>query len=248
MQFHETVFEHSMFKIHEGSRGHLTKPVQIPAVSLCRLGLSLQRLLRLAVVLTLQLIRATDRDVLGTEVTEEVLQNVLDDIASSVVKDHQHSQGDFELIGEGNQAQLLVDLRDELGGTGESASRSSNQTPVHGLVLTDRLTERTTLVVDGKCGDLLDQLEEVDCAVQERGLEFALKINVVISPVVLVRMMKYFVVHAFRCYLRLMFVDVLRKIDQGHDMDGELTKHGSNDINVEDIWLGSLLRQALDRL
>jgi hypothetical protein len=38
------------------------------------------------------------------------------------------------------------------------------------------------LVVDGECGDLLDELEEVDGAVEKRWLEFSLQIDVGFSP------------------------------------------------------------------
>jgi len=34
------------------------------------------------------------------------------------------------------------------------------------------------LVVDGESGNLLDKLEEVDCAVEEGGLEFAFEVDV----------------------------------------------------------------------
>lgn len=45
-----------------------------------------------------------------------------------------------------------------------------------------------------------------------------------------------------------MLINVVRKVDQCDDVNGELTKNGSNDIDVEDIGLGSLLGQALNRL
>jgi hypothetical protein len=34
------------------------------------------------------------------------------------------------------------------------------------------------LVIDGEGGDLLDELEKVDCAVEEGGFEFAFEVDV----------------------------------------------------------------------
>lgn len=183
MQFYEPICQNSIVKIHKGLEGRLRNSLNSMLLYSCRLGLSLEGFLRLALSLALQLIRSTNRDILGAEVAEEVLENVFDDVASSIVEDHQHSQSELELVGEGDQAQLLIDFRNELGGTRECAGGCSNKTPVHSLVLSDGFTERSALVVDGEGGDLLDQLEKVDCTVQQRRLEFALKINIIISPI-----------------------------------------------------------------
>lgn len=142
------------------------------------LSLCLHLLLQLAIRLALELVRATNGNVLGTEVTEEVLEDVLDEPATTVIEDHEHGEGHLEISGERNQAQLLVQLGDELGSTGERDTGGSDETPVHSLVLTNRLAEGTALVVDREGGDLLDQLEKVDSTVQEGGFEFALKIDI----------------------------------------------------------------------
>lgn len=140
-------------------------------------------LLQLTVRLTLKLVGTTKSNVLGTEVTEQVLENVLNQPAATVVENHQHSQSHLELIGEGNEAQLLIQLGDEFGGAGECNTRGGDETPVHALVLADGFAEGTTLVVDREGGDLLDQLKEVDGTVQEGRLKLALEINIGISPV-----------------------------------------------------------------
>ena len=111
-----------------------------------------------------------------------MLQHVLNQPATAIVEDHQNSQGDLEFVAEGNEAELLVHFGDELGGAGESHARSGHETPVHGLVLTDRLTEWTALVVDGEGRNLLDELEKIDGAVEKRWFEFTLEIDVVIPP------------------------------------------------------------------
>lgn len=148
------------------------------------LSLSLNLLLQLAVRLTLELIRTTNSDILRAEVTEQMLKDILNNPAATVVKDHEDGESHLELVGERHEAQLLVKLGDELGGAGERYTGGGDETPVHGFVLTDGLAEWATLVVDREGGDLLDQLEEVDGAVQEGRLKLALEIDVGISPVV----------------------------------------------------------------
>jgi hypothetical protein len=150
------------------------------------LSLSLNLLQQFTVRLALELIRTTNSDILRTEVTEQVLKNILNDPAATVVEDHEDGEGHLELVGEGHEAQLLIQLGDELGGTGECYTGSGDKAPVHGLVLADRLAEGTALVVDREGGDLLDQLEEIDGAVQEGRLKLALEIDVGISPVICV--------------------------------------------------------------
>lgn len=144
------------------------------------LGLSLNLLLQLTLRLALQLVGTTNSDVLRTEITEQMLENILNQPAATVVEDHQNGQGNLELIGERHKAQLLVQLGDELGGAGECDTGGGDETPVHGLVLADGLAEGTALVIDREGGDLLDQLEEVDGAVQERRLKLAFEIDIAI--------------------------------------------------------------------
>lgn len=146
--------------------------LNLPLLLLLRLSLS--RLPGFAFSFTLQLVGTANSDILRAEVAEQVLQDVLNQPATAVVEDHQHSECDLELGGERNQAQLLVDLRHELSGAGECNSGGTDQTPVHRPVLANRLAEGTALVIDGEGRDLLDQLEQVDGAVQKGWLELAL--------------------------------------------------------------------------
>lgn len=106
-------------------------------LSLLLLGLGLNLLLQFTVHLALKLVGTTNGNVLGTEVTEQVLKDVLNHPAATVVEDHQHGQSHLELIGEGNKTELLVQLGNEFSGARERHTRRGNETPVHALVLTD---------------------------------------------------------------------------------------------------------------
>lgn len=229
-------------KIHENSTASHSQ-LNLPLLLL--LCLSLKLLLRLALRFALQLIRPTNSNVLGAEVAEQVLQNSLNQPATGVVEDHQHGQRDLELGAERHQTQLLVHLRHELGSAGEGHAGCGDKTPVHGLVLADGLTEGTALVVDRKGGNLLDQLEQVDGAVQKRWLEFTLQVDVILPPVKFVSK-----IHESLSAENVRFdlVDVVGEVDQSHNVNGELSKNRSNDIDVEDVGLRSLLGQALNRL
>lgn len=129
--------------------------------------------------LTLELLRSSLGDVTGSVVAEELLETDLNDPASCVVNDHDGGHVRLELFREGDELHALVDVGEELESTGESETRNTDNTVEHTLVLRERLTEGTALVVDGKGGDLLDKLEEVDSGVEERGREFSLKINII---------------------------------------------------------------------
>lgn len=160
--------------------------------------------LLLALRLNGKLIRTSDSNVLGTEVTEQLLEHLLNDPAATVIENHNGSHGNLELRGEGDKLQLLVDLGHELGCAGECNSSNHDNTVVHALVLLDGLTERTTLVIDGEGGDLLDKLQEVDGRVEKRGLEFTLKINI--------------------GFLGLGALHVSGNVDQSDNVDSELSK------------------------
>jgi len=84
------------------------------------------------------------------------------------------------------------------------------------------------LVIDGEGGDLLDQLQEVDGAVEEGRLEFTFEVDVLFTG--------------------LDLLDVIREVNEGDDVDGELAEDGANDVGVEDVGLWSLFRQAFDGL
>ena len=49
-------------------------------------------------------------------------------------------------------------------------------------------------------------------------------------------------------YVRFDGVNVVRQVNQGSNVDGKLSKHRANDIDVEDIWLGPFFRQTFHGL
>lgn len=128
---------------------------------------------RLPRVLRPQLIISPHRNILRSEITVEILQHDFDDVTAHEVNDHKTRHDDFEFRAEGHELQLLVDLRDKLRRTRESYARYENETPIHAAVLADTLSEWATLIIDSEGRDLLDELKQVDGAVEEGGLEFA---------------------------------------------------------------------------
>lgn len=48
--------------------------------------------------------------------------------------------------------------------------------------------------------------------------------------------------------IRLHLIDIFRQVDESSNVDSELSKDGSNDVHIEDVWLRALLRKTLDRL
>jgi hypothetical protein len=184
--------------------------------------------LLLALELNGKLVRTSDGNVLGTEVAEHMLEHLLDNPAATVVEDHDGGHGNLEFGGERNKLQLLVDFRNELGSAGECDSSDHDDTVVHALVLLDGLTERTTLVVDGKGGDLLDQLKKVDGGVEKRRFKLALEIDVGL--------------------LGLGTLNISGNVDQSDNVDGELSENGTDDVRVEDVGLRSLLGKCFDGL
>ena len=48
--------------------------------------------------------------------------------------------------------------------------------------------------------------------------------------------------------IRLNGVNVVRQINQRGNMDGKLPQNRANDVDVENVRLGSFLRQAFHRL
>ncbi len=65
-------------------------------------------------------------------------------------------------------------------------------------------------------------MQEVDGAVEEGGLELAFEVDVLFAG--------------------LDLLDVIREVDEGDDMDGELAEDGANDVGIEDVGLWSLFR------
>lgn len=129
--------------------------------------------------LPLELLGTSLGDITRAVVAEELLETNLNDPASGVINDHDGGHVGLELIREGDELHALVDVGEELESTGKGQTRDTKNTVEHSLVLGKRLTEGTTLVVDGEGRNLLDELEEVDSRVKQRGGELGLKINIV---------------------------------------------------------------------
>ena len=106
-----------------------------------------------------------------------MLQDDFNDVAAHIVNDHKTRNDQLELRAERDELQLFVNLRDEFRRARESYTRYEDEAPIHAAVLTDTFSEGTTLIVDSEGGDLLDELEQVDCAVEERRLKFAFEVD-----------------------------------------------------------------------
>lgn len=77
------------------------------------------------------------------------------------------------------------------------------------------------MVVDSKGRDLLDELQQIDSAIEKRRLEIALKVDV--------------------CFSWFDPLYVVRDVDKCDDVDRKLTEYRSNDVEVENVRLWSLL-------
>lgn len=128
--------------------------------------------------LPLQLLGSSLGNIAGSVITKELLQGDLDKPASTVVDDHDGGHVGFELVRERNKLHTLVDVGEKLESTGKSQSGDTDDTVEHTLVLGERLTEGTALIVDGEGRDLLDKLEKVDGRVEQRWSKFSLEINI----------------------------------------------------------------------
>ncbi|CAI6099130.1 unnamed protein product [Clonostachys chloroleuca] len=135
---------------------------------------------------------------------------------------------------------VMLSLNSSLKGTsficslisGMSSMAQAKARPDTPIMPQNGLAEGSALVVDGKGGDLLNQLQEVDTRVQQRWGKLGLKINVGGSSGERVSH-----VHTFK---------TASDVDESHDVDGKLPKDGPNDVDVEDVGLGTLLAQTLD--
>jgi hypothetical protein len=197
---------------------------------LCLLPFHLHLFLPPPRLLPCQLIRPSQRNRLGPEVTESALEHLLHHPTAHKVHHHRGGHDHFELGAERHQAQLGVQLGDELGAGAKGDEGAGDQPPVHAAVLADGLAEGSALVVDGEGGDLLDELEEVDGRVEEGGLEFAFEVDG--------RGQRF----------RRDGVDVVGNVDEGGDVDGELAEDGADDVEIEDVGLRALFRKAFDGL
>ena len=84
------------------------------------------------------------------------------------------------------------------------------------------------MVIYCESGDLLDELEQIDGAVEKGGFELAFEIDVVAA--------------------RFVALHVIGEVDEGDDVDGELAENGANDVRVEDIGLRSFFGETFDGL
>ena len=80
------------------------------------------------------------------------------------------------------------------------------------------------MIVDGKGRDLLDELEKVDGAIEKGGFKFALEVDLLSSG--------------------FDTLDVVGKVDEGDNMDGELAEDGADYVRIEDVGLGAFFREA----
>jgi hypothetical protein len=77
---------------------------------------------------------------------------------------------------------------------------------------------------------LLDELEEVDGAVQEGGLKLLFQIDL------------------GAVFLLFKLVDVVGDVDQGGNVDGELSEDGWNDVPIPDVVLWAFFGELFDGL
>jgi hypothetical protein len=77
-----------------------------------------------------------------------------------------------------HELQPPVGLGHKVGRTRVRDRADTKQTVVQRWVLTDSLTEGTTLEVENKSRHLLRETEKVDGSVEQRGLKFGIQINV----------------------------------------------------------------------
>ena len=75
---------------------------------------------------------------------------------------------------------------------------------------------------------MLDELEEVDCGVEKRGLEVLFQVRVGV--------------------LGFDALDVLGDVDEGGNVHCKLSEDGADDVDVEDVVLGTLFREGFDGL
>lgn len=167
-------------------------------------------------------------NILRSEITVQILQHDFDDVTTHEVNDHKTGHDELELRAEGHEFQPLVDLRDELRRARESYTRHEDKAPIHAAVLADTFSEGATLIVDSEGRDLLDELEQINGAVEQGGFEFAFEVDLLGSG--------------------LDTLNVIGEVDEGDNVDGELAENGTDDVWIEDVGLGTFFGEAFDRL
>ena len=202
--------------------------------SLPKLNLNIPQPLRLRLIrpplLNSKLIRPPLRNILRLVIREKHLQRLLNNPTPRIIQNHNGTHRNLKLKSKRHQTKLLVDLRHKLGSTAESDTGDHEDAVVHALVLLDGLAEGAALVVDGEGRDLLDELQQVDGAVEERGLELALEVD------------------GAAVFHGLELGHVLGDVDEGGDVDGELAEDRGDDVPVPDVVLRAFLRELLNGL
>ena len=84
------------------------------------------------------------------------------------------------------------------------------------------------MIIYCKSRDLLDELEEVNGAIEKGRFKLAFKVDVVAA--------------------RFVASNIVGEVDEGDDVDGELAENGANDVRVEDIGLRSFFGETFDGL
>jgi hypothetical protein len=84
------------------------------------------------------------------------------------------------------------------------------------------------LVIDCESGNLLNELQEINRAVEEGGLKLLLEVDVRL--------------------LSLSTLYVLRNVDECNNVYGELTKDRADDIEIENVVLGAFFGEGFNRL
>jgi hypothetical protein len=87
-----------------------------------------------SLLLSRQLIRSSDRNVLWFVVAECGLQHLFDNITTEIIDDHGDGHSCLEFGSEGYETHLLIDLGDEFGGARESNRGNTNDSPIHASV------------------------------------------------------------------------------------------------------------------
>jgi hypothetical protein len=175
-----------------------------------------------------KLIWPAKRNILRSVIAETPLEPLFNDPARAKIQHHHARNHPLEVARERHKLELVVQLGDEFRRAREGDARYEYQAPVHALVLADRFAERPALVVDCKGGDLLDELQQVDCRVEEGRLKVFFEVRV-----------RVFGLDALH---------VLRDVDESRNVDGELTEDGADNVRVEDVVLGALFGEGLDGL
>lgn len=80
---------------------------------------------------------------------------------------------------------------------------------------------------------MLDELEQVDCAVEEGGLKGGFGVGVELQVL---------------GFQGLDGGDVPGYVDECDDVNGELAQDGADDVRIEDVGLGAFFGESFDRL